>query len=181
MKARMLALAGVALIALAGPAAASDAQGWYLDIGAGWDHMGQIEVPQSPLVDGAGKKLDKINTTTAALVTGSIGFRFPAHIRTEAEFGWTNHDTDGTSGTKSGKMEIISVLYNVAYDLPITDRWDFTLGGGLGIGDGTVDIPLAGGGHLASGVAQGFMWQGMAGFNYSLTDNIDLTLDWRYR
>ena len=55
-----------------------------------------------------------------------------------------------------------------------------TFGGGLGIGDGTVDIPLAGGGHLASGVAQGFMWQGMAGFNYSLTDNIDLSLDWRW-
>ena len=48
------------------------------------DHMGQIEVPQSPLVSGAGTKLDKIDTTTAALVTGSIGFRFPAHIRTEA-------------------------------------------------------------------------------------------------
>src|SRR5580658_8956048 len=106
MKSRMIALAGVALIALAGPAAASDAQGWYLDIGAGWDHMGQIEVPQSPLVypsgPNAGTRIDKIDTTTAALVTGSIGFRFPARIRTEAEFGWTNHDTDGTGATTSG-------------------------------------------------------------------------------
>src|SRR5580658_4379065 len=186
MKSRMIALAGVALIALAGPAAASDAQGWYLDIGAGWDHMGQVEVPQSPLVyppgnPNAGKKIDKVDTTGTALVTGEVGFRFPARIRTEVEFGWTNHDVDSTGPTTGGKAQIVYVLYTVGYDLPITDRWDWTFGGGIGIGDGTVNIPLAQGGHLASGVAQGFMWQGMTGFNYSLTDNIDLTLDWRYR
>ena len=185
MKARMLALAGVALIALAGPAAASDAQGWYLDIGAGWDHMGNLEAPQSPFLQVGPTKptpLVKYNTGNSALVTGSIGFRFPARIRTEVEIGWTNHDVDSTVYTKGDEAQIVSLLYNVAYDLPITDRWDFTLGAGLGIGDGAINIPLVNDeGHLASGVNQGFMWQAMAGFNYSLTDNIDLTFDWRYR
>ena len=127
MKARKLALAGVALIALAGPAAASDAQGWYLNIGAGWDRLGQLEVPQDPLVypagnPQAGQKIDKIGTGTSALVTGSIGFRFPARIRTEVEFGWANHNVDGTGPTSSGSAQLVSVLYNAAYDLPITDR-----------------------------------------------------------
>src|SRR5580658_448864 len=110
MKARMLALAGVALIALAGPAAASDAQGWYLDIGAGWDHMGQLEVPQSPLVypsgPEAGKKIDKLSTGGSALVTGEVGFRFPARIRTEVEIGWDNHDVNSTGPTSGGKSQI---------------------------------------------------------------------------
>src|ERR1700689_1826786 len=101
MKARMLALAGVALIALAGPAAASDAQGWYIDLGAGFDHMGQIEVPQSPLLNTSGTKIDKLDTGGAALITGSVGYRFPSRIRLESEIGWVNHDVDGTNATTS--------------------------------------------------------------------------------
>jgi len=37
-----------------------------------------------------------------------------------------NHDVNATNATTSGKAQIVSVLENVAYDLPITDRWDFT-------------------------------------------------------
>jgi len=167
-------------LALAGPAAASDAQGWYLNLGVGFDHMGNLEVPQDPLLVN-GTKLDKINTGNSALIDGAIGFRFPDRIRAEMEIGYTNHSVDATGPTSGGSAEILSMMYNAAYDLPITDRWDFTFGAGAGIGEGAINIPLAGGGHLAAGVNQGFMWQGMAGFNYSLTDNIDLSIDWRYR
>src|SRR5438477_1661174 len=165
MKARMLALAGVALFALAGPAAASDAQGWYLDIGAGWDHLGRIEVPQDPLLDSTGHKIDKINTGNSALIEGSVGYRFPDRIRAEFEFGYTHHDVDSTDATSGGKAEILSFLYNLGYDLPITDRWDFSFGAGAGIGSVPIDIPLVGGGHLATGVNHGFMWQAMAAFD----------------
>ena len=88
-------------MALAGPAAASDAQGWYLDIGAGWDHMGNLEVPQSPLLDANGNKIDKINTGSSALVEGSIGYRFPDRIRAEMEVGYSNHNVDATGPTTS--------------------------------------------------------------------------------
>jgi len=177
----MLALTGVALVALAGPAAASDAQGWYLNLGGGFDHMGNIEVPQSPLLDGNGNKIDKINTGNSALVEGAIGFRFPNRIRFETEVGYTNHSIDSTGPTTGGEDKILSFLFNLAYDLPITDRWDFTFGAGIGTGDANEDIPLAGGGHLATGTNQGYMWQALAGFNYSLLDNLDVTVDWRYR
>ena len=168
-------------MALAGPAAASDAQGWYLNLAAGFDHMGEVEVPQSPLLNSAGGKIDKINTGDSALIDGAIGFRFPDRIRAEMQVGYTDHNVDATNATSGGSLRITSILYDVGYDLPITDRWDFTLGAGAGIGVTDVDIPLVGGGHLATGTNTGFMWQGMAGFNYSLTDNIDLTFDWRYR
>ena len=48
MKLRMIALAGVAALALSGPAAASNATGWYLGLGAGWDHMGNVEATYPP-------------------------------------------------------------------------------------------------------------------------------------
>ena len=40
MKIRSIALAGVAVLALSVPAAASDATGWYIGLGVGWDTMG---------------------------------------------------------------------------------------------------------------------------------------------
>src|ERR1700740_3303211 len=40
MKLRTLALAGVALIGLAGPAAAG--QGWYVGMGLGWNHLENV-------------------------------------------------------------------------------------------------------------------------------------------
>ena len=99
MKARMLALTGVALVVLAGPAAASDAQGWYLNLAGGFDHMGNIEVPQSPLVDVNGHKIDKINTGNSGVIEGGVGFRFPDRIRFEAEVGYTSHNVDATDAT----------------------------------------------------------------------------------
>src|SRR5579871_1213450 len=120
MKARMLALAGVGLLALAGPAAASDAQGWYLNLAAGFDHMGEVEVPQSPLLNSAGGKIDKINTGDSALIDGAIGFRFPDRIRAEMQVGYTDHNVDATNATSGGSLRITSILYDVGYDLPIT-------------------------------------------------------------
>src|SRR5690348_7403661 len=48
MKFRTIALAGVTALALCGPAAASDATGWYLGLGAGWDHLGNFRVKYEP-------------------------------------------------------------------------------------------------------------------------------------
>src|SRR5277367_2484104 len=103
MKARMFALAGVALLALVGPAAASDATGWYLDLGAGFDHMGNLKVSPD-----TGSEM-KIDTANSALVEGAWGYRFPDRLRVEGEVGWDNHSVDGTGTTDGGHARIISV------------------------------------------------------------------------
>src|SRR5206468_4149552 len=92
MKIRTIALAGVAALALCGPAAAGDAIGWYAGLGAGWDHLGNIEVDFRPAPPGVQETLSSSNS---GLFIGNIGFRLPSRVRFEAEIGWDRHDVRG--------------------------------------------------------------------------------------
>src|SRR5580698_8111088 len=190
MKIRMIALAGVAALALAGPASASDATGWYLGLGAGWDNMGNYGVHYNM---GGPINNDKYSTSDTALFVGSVGYKFNNHIRLEGEIGYDSRtvgreavDGDPVGAEEAagsgGHMSITSAMLNAAYDIPLSERWDFSIGGGLGVGadkvhntvNGTLD-------SLQNGREHGFMWQGIAGLSYSLNPHVDLTLDYRYR
>jgi opacity protein-like surface antigen len=150
MKMKMIALAGVATLALAGPAVASDAHGWYLGLGAGWDHMGNFE---AVFDDGT----DKINTSDSALFVGSIGYRFMDRIRLEGEFGYDRHSLrDGFDG----HVGIKSAMLNAAYDLKLSQKWDLTFGAGVGWGSGGGEI------EDLSQTHDGYIWQAMVGFAY---------------
>ena len=83
MKIRMIALAGVAALALSGPALAGEATGWYVDLSGGYDHMGQFTSH-----DVASTLETKVETDNAGLITGAWGYKFHDHIRVEGEFGW---------------------------------------------------------------------------------------------
>ncbi len=111
MKIRMIALAGVAVLALGGQAAASDAHGWYLGLGAGWDHMGNVEAKFTPIGGGAGGTQFKVNTDDSALIVGSFGYRFENRIRLEAEIGYAPHDVNAAGF--SGHADIVSWMVNV--------------------------------------------------------------------
>ncbi len=87
MKIRMIALAGVAVVALAGPAAASNITGWYLGLGAGWDHMGNVEAKFTPKSAGTAQSV-KMGTNDGALILGAFGYRFPNRLRIEDEIGY---------------------------------------------------------------------------------------------
>jgi OmpA-OmpF porin, OOP family len=182
MKIRTIALAGVAALALSGPAAASDATGWYLGLGAGWDHMGQFsqvftpQIPPNP--PGTADVIFKTGTDDTALIVGSFGYRFANHIRIENEIGYDKHDLndplfDGHSG-------ITSDLININWDIPLSDRWDMTLGVGAGVGREdllTTHTPFT----YEDGKQRGYMYQFIGGFAYSVTHNVDLYVDYRYR
>src|ERR1700749_1128235 len=79
-----------ATVLFATPALAGD--GWYLGLGAGWDHL------QDPKVVGGG--LDgKFSTKDNAIVAGTVGYKFAAPFRVEFETAWDRPDTgDYTSG-----------------------------------------------------------------------------------
>ena len=53
MKIRMIALAGVAALALSGPALAGEATGWYVDLSGGYDHMVPFTVHNNADADGS--------------------------------------------------------------------------------------------------------------------------------
>jgi outer membrane protein OmpA-like peptidoglycan-associated protein len=176
MKIRMMALAGVAAVALAGPASASDATGWYGDLSGGWDSMGDFKVTDVTLGESA-----NIGTKDTALVTGAFGYRFQDRLRLEGEIGWDTHGVESSNytGITGGHAQVTSFLANAAYDVPLSQRWDFSFGGGVGAGQ--VNWELTDPSGSISSTQTGFMWQGFAGVAYSLSHNVDLTLDFRYR
>src|ERR1700759_2405326 len=176
MKIRMIALAGVAALALTGSAVASDATGWYLGLGAGWDHMGNFTQHFSGPTTGT----FKADTDDSALVIGAVGYRFTNHIRLEDEIGYDRHDVKDPLFT--GHAAITSDIFNVNWDIPLSPRWDFTLGAGAGVGRGDLRTQFIGTPFdLMDGKRSGFMYQFMGGFAYSVSDNVDITLDYRYR
>ena len=99
MKIRMMALAGVALLALSGTASAG--QGWYLGLGAGLDHMGNFKTSFSGISSATSGMQGKVRTDDSALVALSAGYKFKNNIRLEAEIGYAPHNISGNLlGTK---------------------------------------------------------------------------------
>jgi OmpA-OmpF porin, OOP family len=180
MKIRTIVLAGVAALVLAGPVRASDATGWYLGVAGGWDQLNNIDFRTTT---GGVTTDDRAKTDGSYLLTLTSGYRFQNRLRLELEAGYSPHDfrSEDFGGTVyGGHARVGSGLVNLVYDIPLSNRFDFSIGGGAGIGNANIDEhdgPVA----LADGSRMGFMWQGLAGFSYSLTPRVDLTLDWRYR
>ena len=112
MKIRMIALAGVAVLALTGSALAGEATGWYVDLSGGYDHMGQFTIQNNlTLAEG------KVQTDNAGLITGAWGYKFHDHVRVEGEIGWVNHNV--TSGT-AVRPRITSFMLNVGLRCPLS-------------------------------------------------------------
>ena len=180
MKIRTIALAGVAALFLAGTAHASDATGWYLGVAGGWDFLNGVNLKTTT---GPVTTDNSFKSDNSYIVTGAFGYRFRNHLRFELEAGYSPHDfKDTTIGTATygGHDRIGSGMANIIYDIPLSDRFDLSIGGGAGAGrdDVLVQNPTT---VFANGDRTGFMWQGIAGVSYSLTRNLDLTLDYRYR
>lgn len=101
--------------------------------------------------------------------------------RTELEGGYRETAVDTISGvTGTGDVDILSIMGNVFYDIELSQKLDFYLGGGLGLAD--VDISNAGtfGGATVDENDMGWAWQLGAGAAYALNDRLKLTLDYRF-
>ncbi|MGC8534534.1 MAG: outer membrane protein, partial [Rhizomicrobium sp.] len=182
MKIRMLALTGVAVLALSGTASAG--QGWYLGLGAGLDHMGNFKTSFSGISPTTAGLQGKAHTDDSALLTLTAGYKFENDIRLETEIGYAPHNINGTllGSQTNGHVNILSTMFNAAYDIPLSKKWAFSLGAGAGIGQ--VDIKeqnVTAGLIDMNGTRTGWMWQAMAGFTYTVNPNVDVYLDWRYR
>ena len=90
MKIRMIALAGVAALALSTPAMA--AEGWYLGLGGGWDSQSSTKITSSNTAV-AGTASSKAGS--AAIIAGSIGYKWDNGLRLEDEIAWDGHDLSG--------------------------------------------------------------------------------------
>ncbi|HTC82782.1 MAG TPA: outer membrane beta-barrel protein, partial [Rhizomicrobium sp.] len=184
MKIRLIALAGVAALALSTPAMATE--GWYLGLGAGWDHQNKISIKStagSPVPLAA----SSLKSSDGAIVAGAFGYAWDNGLRVEWEDSYTSHSFKAGNG---GSDSLLGFMVNAVYDIPLGDNWKLSLGGGAGMGrarihaTGTIaPLPVANGGtgDLVLGSQTGFQWQGIAGIAYSISPDVDLFADFRYR
>ena len=186
MKLRSIALAGVAVLALSVPAAASDTTGWYLGLGVGWDSMADFN---QHVVGAYTPPIADYNTKTedAALFIGTFGYRFENGFRLENEVGYVDHNINGgdlpsanITTSFTGSVTVLSDFVNLLYDYPLTSRLD--LFGGGGIGAANVHSKIAYTGVTYFDVDQiRFAALGIIGLKYWLSDTVDIGVDYRYR
>jgi OmpA-OmpF porin, OOP family len=178
MKFRTLLLVGATAL-LATPAMAGE--GWYLGLGAGWDHLNDPRVVGDG-IDG------RLNTKDTAIVAGTFGYKFPdMPFRIEAETAWDRHSTgDFTTGAGSfasnGHAEVRSLMVNGLYDVHIAPRLKLSVGAGAGAGNDRIkfDNPF-GAGEFRTDSDTHFMWQAIGGLAYSLTPSWDFFTEYHYR
>lgn len=182
MKSKAILLGTVAAVSIAA-AQQSEArnQGWYIGLegGANWvdDNNGFVGfssfAPTTP---------DTFQFDTGWTVLATVGYAFDNNWSIELEGGYRHNDIDrfstiGGYTTVSGDLGQISIMANVLYDVPLTERLDLTLGVGAGAVRSELDAPIPGAGDDDD---WSFAYQGVAGLSYAVTDRLDLTLTYRY-
>ena len=132
MKLRLIALASASLIALVTPAAAGD--GWYLGLGAGWSKMDELKYQRA--IPGGKFKFDN-----AARFDAAAGFKWASGLRLELEDGYASYKVSSATtpagaliARATGHISVGTLMPVVAYDIPITPQFAFTVGAGAGAG-----------------------------------------------
>ena len=181
MRIRNIALAGVALFALTSAASAVDS-GWYIGIGAGYDMPLAVKFPTTANVTANSltyfTNQAEFKNTWRGIAT--VGYAWHNHFRFEAEGGYTDpkigsFNVGGVNTPVNGvDVRQFTAMGNLLYDLPISERWYLTVGGGGGWNWTKLNLGSA---NIESA---GLTWQGIGGISYRLSRSADLQLDYRY-
>lgn len=184
MKAKTLFLGAAAALALSMPASAAD--GWYFSLegGANW-----VEDWKHTAFSTSGGVATPSFTAESSFDTGwavlaSVGYGFTSGFRAEFEAGYRDNDGDGykISGTPvttfSQDLSEVTLMLNLLYDIPLTDRFKVSLGAGAGADYAMLD-------HHSSTVTfedehWSFAYQGIAGLNYAMGQQSELFVNYRY-
>jgi outer membrane protein OmpA-like peptidoglycan-associated protein/opacity protein-like surface antigen len=164
MKLYAIALAGVAAVVLAAPAAAGPT-GWYLGLGIGWNNPNGGNFSTNCCGSG------NLNLDDTAAYMGSFGYKWNNGWRAELELNYTDPDLGSGLG---GDLTKTALMANINYDIPVGQRVNLVLGAGAGIS--WIDPSST----VFSGVDQQFVWQGIAGLSFALSDSFEIQVDYRY-
>jgi outer membrane protein OmpA-like peptidoglycan-associated protein len=179
---KSLLLGAAASLALASAANATTINGWYVSLEGGgnwiedWDHTYAFPgtVPASASFD------------TGWAVLASVGYGFGGGWRAEFEAGYRDNEGDGGTFTLtpfpdsllSWDVSEVSLMMNVLYDIPLTERMSLSLGAGAGADFAMVDHNFFG--LPVEDDNWSFAYQGIAGLNYAIGQQTDLFVNYRY-
>ncbi|NOT39426.1 MAG: porin family protein [Alphaproteobacteria bacterium] len=157
----------------------SDAEGprWYASIGAGADWVGVDAVGVAlPLCGGLGLApcTPDTSASTGWAAFASVGMSITDYLRIEGELGHRN----ATLGDR-GDITNTTLMLNALVDAAITDSVSFSFGGGLGI-DWITTEQLPPHPFNTTTYTSSFAYQAIAEVSCAVSENIDLTLTYRY-
>ena len=180
---------------LLGSAGSAHAQGLYLSVGAGMSMLQDADnTNDTPRVD------VKSSYDTGWMVTGAIGYGFANGLRVEGEIGYRQVEVDqldirddgglgaalggpslnGLETPAAGNETALSVMANVWYDIntgtPVTPY----VGGGIGVARITLDNLRVAGITIVDDHDNVFAYQLGAGVAYAVSQQVSLTLDYRF-
>ncbi len=169
-------LLGTAVAMLLPTAAMAASEGFYVGAGAGvnWTEDSNFRFEGTNTNAKSDYKIGGIGDVSAGYAT-SYG------LRPELEFAWRwRNSVDSTSSNAAafngagGKASSIAFMGNLLYDIDTGTAFTPYIGAGAGIAQVRQEVgPLSDRDWV-------FAYQGIAGVSYGLTNNLALTLDYRY-
>ncbi|NOT40002.1 MAG: OmpA family protein [Alphaproteobacteria bacterium] len=176
MRSKLLFAASTIALAWAGQAAAEPANGWYMGLEGGGNWVSENDATFSTSLPTSGPARIEFDTGWTGIATA--GYAFRGNWRVEAEAGYRHNDVDAINGianSAGGELNTTSLMGNVLYDIPLTDRMTVSLGAGAGavhtqFDDGVID----------QDEDTAFAYQGIAGLSYAVSPRTDLTMNYRY-
>jgi len=135
---RTALLGATASLLFAGGALAHDhaQKSWYVSLGAGLNWIGDDAV--LGYNSGVLSVANQLTYDTGHVVAGAIGRDFGANWRVELEAAFRGNDIDkecyssGSCVTLNARVSEFSQMVNVIYDVAAADRWEVSVGAGLG-------------------------------------------------
>ena len=155
-------------------AGTASARGWYvgLEAGANWtaDTPAVYSETAPPFVT-----LTDATFDTGWTLVATVGYAMQ-NWRIEAELAWRSNELDGlvVGGPSTGSLDALTAMYNMTYQLPLTQGLGLAIGGGAGIDYAVLDIPGIDDGDL------NFAYQGIVQLNYTLSAATELIVGYRY-
>ncbi|KMS57638.1 OmpA family protein [Sphingobium cupriresistens] len=171
---RKLALAAaLATTVLATPAMARD-NSWYVGVDAGVLLVEDQDLTFSSIPPG-GSVVPSIDYHKGYDFDANIGYDFGGfRLEAEAAYKRAKIDFDKTGGGFGGAASALSFMLNGLLDFGPDDGLQGFVGGGVGVSRG----------KLASDIVNdsdtGFAWQAIAGVRYPVTNNVDVSLKYRF-
>jgi opacity protein-like surface antigen len=160
------------------------AQGWYLTIGAGYQHPSDQSI-STPLID---QDFSPFTVNLGGGFSGDLGVGYDFGVwRAELTYGYSRASLNGLSAGNaftnnvSGAINKNDVLASLYYDFENNSRWTPYIGGGIGYTNlSTPSFTLDG--IPTNSVNKGlFGWQGKIGVSYAMSYNSDIYVEGVYQ
>jgi len=166
--------ASLALGLAASSAQAQTPEGFYAGLSGGLNLNEDSDVKVGPLKN-------TLETDLGFVGLGAVGYAFGNGMRVELEGGYRRNGVSEWGGADvDGTLSAWHTMANALYDFDLGSGLSPYVGAGVGAAFVTADMDVKGTNIGTDSTDVGLAYQAIAGIGYSITDNLALTMDYRF-